>query len=329
MYKASFPLNRMRRLRQSPWIRDLVAETSLSAQDFIWPCFVIEGTNKQEAISSMPGVFRYSIDVLVQKAKEAQDLGIPCIALFPNTDPSLKTDDGVEATNPDNLICRAVAAVKVTCPNLGIMCDVALDPYTTHGHDGILDAKGNIDNDETVEILSQQALVQAQAGCDILGPSDMMDGRIKAIRNALEQAQFHDTLIMSYAAKYASAFYGPFREAVGSKSNLKTDKRTYQQNPKNALEALDEVEQDLKEGADMVMVKPGLPYLDIIYRVQSTFKVPTFAYHVSGEYSMLKAAAEKGYLDDHACMLESLIALKRAGCSGILTYAALDIVKQL
>ena len=313
----------MRRLRRHDWSRRLVAESTLSPADFIWPLFVIEGQNKREAIASMPGVERLSIDLAVDAAKEAAALGIPVIALFPHTDPELKTEDGREATNADNLICRAVRAIKKAVPEIGVLCDVALDPYTTHGHDGVL-VDGYVANDESVDILVKQALVQAEAGCDIIAPSDMMDGRIGAIRAALEKNGFTNTMIMAYAAKYASAFYGPFRDAVGSAKALTGDKRTYQMDPANSDEALREVALDIAEGADMVMVKPGMPYLDIVRRVKDEFGVPTFAYQVSGEYSMLMAAAERGFLDHDRVMLESLIAFKRAGASGILTYFARD-----
>ncbi len=311
----------MRRVRRHDWSRRLVAESTSSPADFIWPLFVIEGQNKREAIASMPRVERLSIDLAVAAAKEAATLGIPVIALFPHTDPGLKTEDGREATNADNLICRAVRAIKKAVPEIGVLCDVALDPYTTHGHDGVL-KDGYVANDESVDILVQQALVQAEAGCDIIAPSDMMDGRIGAIRAALEKNGFTNTMIMAYAAKYASAFYGPFRDAVGSAKALTGDKRTYQMDAANSDEALREVALDIAEGADMVMVKPGMPYLDIVRRVKDEFGVPTFAYQVSGEYSMLMAAAERGFLDHDRVMLESLIAFKRAGASGILTYFA-------
>jgi porphobilinogen synthase len=318
----------MRRLRRHDWSRRLVAESTLSPADFIWPLFVIEGQNKREAIASMPGVERRSIDLAVDAAKEAAILGIPVIALFPHTDSKLKTEDGREATNADNLICRAVRAIKKTVPDIGVLCDVALDPYTSHGHDGVL-VDGYVANDESVAILVEQALVQAKAGCDIIAPSDMMDGRIGAIRDALEKNGFANTMIMAYAAKYASAFYGPFRDAVGSAKALTGDKRTYQMDPANSDEELREVALDIAEGADMVMVKPGMPYLDIVRRVKDELGVPTFAYQVSGEYSMLMAAAERGFLDHDRVMLESLIAFKRAGASGILTYFARDAARLL
>ena len=311
----------MRRLRRHAWSRALVAETTLSPADFIWPLFVIDGEKKRVAIDSMPGVERLSVDLAVAAAEEAAKLGIPVIALFPYTDPTLKTADGREATNANNLICRAVRAIKKAVPEIGVLCDVALDPYTTHGHDGLL-IGDDVANDETVEVLVRQALVQVEAGCDIIAPSDMMDGRVGAIRAALEKAGHKNTLIMAYAAKYASAFYGPFRDAVGSAGALKGDKRTYQMDPANSDEALREVELDLAEGADMVMVKPGMPYLDIVRRVKDEFGAPTFVYQVSGEYSMIMAAAANGWLDGDKAMMESLIAFKRAGADGVLTYFA-------
>jgi porphobilinogen synthase len=331
---SSYPQIRMRRLRRHDWTRRLVAENTLSPADLIWPVFVIEGKNKREAVSSMPGVERLSVDLLAAAAKEAAHLGIPVIALFPQTPPSLKSEDGREALNPDNLVCRAVGAIKSAVPEIGVLCDVALDPYTSHGHDGVL-RDGHVHNDATVEILVRQSLVQVSAGCDIIAPSDMMDGRIGAIRSALENAGHHDTLLMAYAAKYASAFYGPFREAVGSAKSqslqgLKAgDKRTYQMDPANGDEALREVALDIAEGADMVMVKPGMPYLDLVWRVKERFDVPTFAYQVSGEYAMLQAAFEKGWLERDRAILESLMAFKRAGASGILTYFALEAARLL
>jgi porphobilinogen synthase len=315
-------------LRAAAWSRALVAETRLTAADLIWPTFVIEGTNAREAIPSMPGVERLSIDLMVNQARRAWELGIPAIALFPVVSADLKSEDAAEAYNPDNLMHRAVRALKTALPEIGIVCDVALDPYTTHGHDGVI-RDGVILNDETVTILARMALEQARAGASVVAPSDMMDGRVGAIREALERAGFTNTLIMAYSAKYASAFYGPFRDAVGSSGTLKGDKRTYQMDPANSDEALREVAMDLREGADMVMVKPGLPYLDILRRVKETFAVPTFAYHVSGEYAMVKAAAEHGWLDGDKAMLECLMAFKRAGADGILTYAALDIAAKL
>jgi porphobilinogen synthase len=326
--EARFPALRMRRLRRHDWTRRLVAEASLSSSDFIWPLFLIDGDNRREPVASMPGVERLTIDQAVGAAKEAARLGIPAVALFPHTDHALKTEDGQEALNPSNLVCRAVRAIKHAVPEIGVLCDVALDPYTTHGHDGVL-RNGQIANDETVEILARQAVLQTQAGCDIVAPSDMMDGRIAAIRSSLENAGFKDTLIMAYAAKYASAFYGPFRDAVGSAKALKGDKRTYQMDPANGNEALREVALDIAEGADMVMIKPGMPYLDIVRRVKERFGVPTFVYQVSGEYSMLVAAAERGWLDRDQAMVESLLAFKRAGASGILTYFARDAARLL
>jgi porphobilinogen synthase len=326
---GQFPTTRMRRNRRTAWSRRLVAEHRLSVDDLIWPIFVHEGQAKRAAISSMPGVERLSIDLLAQAAGEARELGIPAIALFPATDPARKTADGDEALNSENLVCRGVRAIKEACPEIGVMCDVALDPYTTHGHDGLL-RDGQIINDETVEVLCKQAVNQAQAGCDIIAPSDMMDGRVGAIRRALDTAGFDHVQILAYAAKYASAFYGPFRDAVGSAKNLAGgDKKTYQMDPANGDEALREVALDIAEGADLVMVKPGMPYLDIVRRVKETFGLPTFAYQVSGEYAMLCAAAERGWLDRERVMLESLLAFKRAGADGVLTYFALDAAKRL
>jgi porphobilinogen synthase len=324
----AFPALRMRRLRRTEWSRRLVAESTLSPADLIWPVFVIEGGSRREPVATMPGVERMSIDLAANAAREAARLGIPAMALFPHVDAALKTADGAEAANPNNLVCRATRAIKTAVPDIGIMCDVALDPYTDHGHDGII-VGGYVANDETLEMLVRQALVQAEAGCDILGPSDMMDGRVGAIRRALENSGFKNTLIMAYAAKYASAFYGPFRDAVGSAKVLSGGKRSYQMDPANTDEALREVALDLAEGADMVMVKPGMPYLDIVRRVRDAFGVPTFAYQVSGEYAMLMAAAERGFLDRERVVMESLIAFKRAGASGILTYFALDAAKHL
>jgi porphobilinogen synthase len=323
-----FPRTRPRRLRASNWSRRLVAENLLTAADLIWPVFIHDQAGAAP-VPSMPGVERLSIDLLVERAGVAAELGIPAVALFPATDPALKTDDGREALNPENLVCRAVRELKRQVPGVGVMCDVALDPYTSHGHDGLL--HGNeIVNDETVAVLVQQALVQARAGCDIIAPSDMMDGRIGAIRDALEAAGLSRVQIMAYAAKYASAFYGPFRDAVGSAGNLgRGDKRTYQMDPANGDEALREVALDIAEGADMVMVKPGMPYLDICWRVKQAFKLPTFAYQVSGEYAMLQAAAANGWLNLEKVMLESLLAFKRAGCDGVLTYFAIDAATRL
>jgi len=318
----------MRRLRRHAWSRALVSEAHLSPSDFIWPLFPMEGKNKREAVSSMPGVERLTIDLVVEAAKDAASLGIPALALFPYTDSKLKSPDGREAINPDNLICRAVRAIKAAVPNIGIMCDVALDPYTSHGHDGVL-VDDYVANDETVAFLIQQALVQVQAGCDILAPSDMMDGRIGAIRRALEENSHTDTILLAYAAKYASAFYGPYRDAIGSAKALTGDKRTYQMDPANSDEAMREVELDIAEGADMVMVKPGMPYLDIVRRVKDEFGMPTIAYQVSGEYSMLMAAIERGWLDRDRTILESLIAFKRAGADAIVTYFARDAARML
>ena len=306
----------------------MVAEHALSPADFIWPVFVIEGENKREAVSSMPGVERLSVDLLVGAAREAAGLGIPVIALFPQTPSALKTEDGREAINEHNLVCRAVRAIKQAVPEIGVLCDVALDPYTSHGHDGVL-RDGDVHNDATLDLLVQQSLVQVAAGCDIIAPSDMMDGRIGVIRAGLEKAGHHNVLLMAYAAKYASAFYGPFREAVGSAKSLVGDKRTYQMDPCNGDEALREVAMDLAEGADMVMVKPGMPYLDILRRVKERFGVPTFAYQVSGEYAMLAAAFEKGWLERDRAIIESLTGFKRAGASGILTYFAVEAAKLL
>jgi porphobilinogen synthase len=331
---STYPALRMRRLRRHDWTRRLVAETMLTPADFIWPVFVIEGENKREAVASMPGVERLSVDLVVKAAKEACALGIPVIALFPQTPVSLKSEDGREAANADNLVCRAVRAIKAAVPEIGVLCDVALDPYTTHGHDGVL-RDGDVHNDATVELLVQQSLVQVAAGCDIIAPSDMMDGRIGAIRGALEQAGHHNSLLMAYAAKYASAFYGPFRDAVGSAKSQSSqgleagDKRSYQMDPANGDEALREVALDLAEGADMVMVKPGMPYLDLVRRVKERFGVPTFAYQVSGEYAMLSAAFEKGWLERDRAILETLTGFKRAGASGILTYFAVEAAKLL
>jgi porphobilinogen synthase len=323
-----FPATRMRRNRRADWSRRLVRETSLTSSDLIWPIFLIEGTRARTPVASMPGVERLTVDLAIRAAEEAAALGLPAIALFPNTDPSLRDEAASEALNPGNLVCRAVRAIKEAVPEIGIICDVALDPYTSHGHDGIL-VGGEIDNDRTVEVLIQQGLVQAEAGCDILAPSDMMDGRIGAIRTALEANGFTNTQLLAYAAKYASAFYGPFRDAVGSGTRLKGDKLSYQMDPANGDEALREVALDIAEGADMVMVKPGLPCLDIVRRVKETFGVPTFVYQVSGEYAMLAAAAERGWLDRERVILESLIAFKRAGADAIFSYFALEAAKLL
>jgi porphobilinogen synthase len=325
-----FPLSRPRRLRRDDFTRRLVREHALTVNDLIYPVFVLEGEKRRESVASMPGVDRVSLDLLLHVAEECVQLGIPVMALFPVISSNLKTPDGKEATNPIGLIPHVVSTLKKHFPNLGIMTDVALDPYTSHGQDGLLDEAGYILNDITVEVLTQQALTQANAGVDIVAPSDMMDGRIGAIRNALEEHGHIHTRIMAYSAKYASAFYGPFRDAVGSAANLgKSDKKTYQMDPGNTDEALREVGLDIAEGADMVMVKPGMPYLDIVRRVKDEFKVPTFAYQVSGEYAMLKAAAQNGWLDHDAVMMESLLAFKRAGADGILTYFAMDAAKKL
>jgi porphobilinogen synthase len=325
---GAFPMVRMRRCRQAPWTRRLVAENRLSVDDLIWPLFVVDGENRREAVPSMPGVDRLSIDLVVAAAREACDLGIPAIALFPNTDPALRSETAQEAFNPQNLVCRATRTIREAGLDLGIVLDVALDPYTSHGHDGLL-IGDRIDNDATLEALVQQALVQAEAGASVLAPSDMMDGRVGAIRQSLESKGFQDTLLMSYAAKYASAFYGPFRDAVGSSSTLKGDKRSYQMDPANTDEAVREVALDIAEGADMVMVKPGMPYLDIVRRISEEFRVPTLAYQVSGEYAILVGAAERGWLDKERVMMESLIAFKRAGAAGILTYFAPEAARLL
>ena len=318
---SHYPALRMRRTRAAAWSRRLHAETVLTPADLIWPLFVTEGAD-EEPVSSLPGVSRWSLRRLVDRAREAADLGIPCVALFPNTPPGLRTDDGREAFNPDNLMCRAIRAIKDAVPDLGVLTDVALDPYTTHGHDGIVDAAGYVLNDATVEVLTRQAIVQAEAGSDIIAPSDMMDGRVGVIRDALEDGGHPNVQIMAYAAKYASVFYGPFRDAVNTRGLLKGDKKTYQMDPANAEEALREVALDLAEGADSVMVKPGLPYLDIILRVKNEFQVPVFAYQVSGEYAMIEAAAAAGACDREGLVMETLMAFKRAGASGVLTYHA-------
>ncbi|MBO9623060.1 MAG: porphobilinogen synthase [Sphingomonas sp.] len=318
---SHYPVLRLRRTRAAAWSRRLHAETVLTPADLIWPLFVTEG-DAEEPIASLPGVSRWGLKGIVERAREARDLGIPCIALFPNTPANLRSDDGREALNPDNLMCRAIRAIKDAVPEVGVLTDVALDPYTSHGHDGIVDEAGYVLNDTTAAVLTDQALVQAEAGSDIVAPSDMMDGRIGLIRAALEANGHVNVQIMAYAAKYASGFYGPFRDAVGSRGLLKGDKKTYQMDPANAEEALREVALDLAEGADSVMVKPGLPYLDIILRVKSEFQVPVFAYQVSGEYAMIEAAAAAGAGDREALVLETLMAFKRAGCSGVLTYHA-------
>jgi len=324
---ASYPALRMRRGRVAPWMRAMLAEHRLHPSDFIWPLFVCDGSAQEEPIASLPTVSRRSVDRLAERARTAADAGIPCIALFPNTPQELRTEDAREALNKDNLICRAIRAIKDAVPEIGVLTDVALDPYTAHGHDGLVDSQGYVINDDTVAILAEQALVQAEAGADIVAPSDMMDGRVAAIREALEAAGRQNVAIMAYAAKYASAFYGPFREAVGSQGRLKGDKRGYQMDPANVEEALREVELDLAEGADFVMVKPGLPYLDVLARVKDAFGVPTFAYQVSGEYAMIEHAAAMGAGDRDALILETLLAFKRAGATGILTYHALDAAR--
>ena len=326
---GQFPQTRMRRLRRTDWSRRLVRENNLTVDDLIWPVFVQDGTNRRTPIASMPGVERLSIDLLVEAVARAAELKIPAVAVFPATDPGLKNEAATEALNPENLVCRAVSAIKAAKLDIGVICDVALDPYTSHGQDGLV-RDGYVVNDETLEMLCRQAVVQAQAGCDIIAPSDMMDGRIGAVRRALDAAGFIDVQIMAYAAKYASAFYGPFRDAVGSATSLgQGDKRTYQMDPANGDEALREVALDIAEGADMVMVKPGMPYLDIVQRVKATFGVPTFAYQVSGEYAMLVAAAQNGWLDRTKVMLESLLSFKRAGADGVLTYFAIEAAEFL
>jgi porphobilinogen synthase len=326
---SSYPAIRLRRTRASAWSRRLHAETVLTPADLIWPLFVAEGDGVEEPVASLPGVSRWSVDGIVARGREARDLGIPCVALFPNTPAHLRSDDGAEATNPDNLMCRAIAALKEAVPEIGVLTDVALDPYTTHGHDGLVDAAGYVVNDATADALVAQALNQARAGSDIIAPSDMMDGRIGLIRAALERDGHYNVQIMSYAAKYASAFYGPFRDAVGSRGLLKGDKKTYQMDPANAEEALREVALDLAEGADSVMVKPGLPYLDIVARVKQRFEVPVFAYAVSGEYAMIEASVGAGAGERDALVLETLMAFKRAGTAGVLTYHAAHAARLL
>ena len=329
-FPGAFPSTRLRRNRRHGWSRKLVSENLLTPADLIWPVFVHDGVGKRESVPSMPGVDRLSVDLVVEVAGEAVELGIPTIALFPVTDPKLKNDDGDQATNPDNLVCQATRAVKKAYGDrLGVMCDAALDPYTSHGHDGLI-RNDYVVNDETVEVLQRQSVVQAEAGCDIISPSDMMDGRIGAIRGALDGAGFERVQIMSYAAKYASAFFGPFRDAIGSTASLGgADKKTYQMDPGNTDEALREVALDLQEGADMVMVKPGMPYLDVVRRVKDTFGAPTFAYQVSGEYAMLAGAVERGWLERERVVLEALLGFKRAGADGVLTYFALEAAYSL
>ena len=325
---ASFPALRMRRMRRDAFSRALMRENALSVSDLIYPVFLLDGKYRREAVASMPGVERLSIDLLLPVAEECVALGIPVIALFPVIDSALKTPDGIEALNPAGVLPRAIRELKNRFPELGILTDVALDPYTSHGQDGLIDANGFVLNDETSALLVRQALMQAQAGADIVAPSDMMDGRVKAIRTALEAHGQTYTRIMAYSAKYASAFYGPFRDAVGSAANLgQANKATYQMDPANSDEALREVALDIAEGADMVMVKPGMPYLDIVRRVKETFRVPTFAYQVSGEYAMLKAATQNGWLDHNKTLLETMLAFKRAGADGVLTYFALDVAR--
>ena len=326
---SRYPALRLRRTRATAWSRRLHAETVLTPADLIWPLFVVEGEGVEQPIASLPGVSRWSVDGIVARGREARDLGIPCVALFPYTQPDRRSDDGREALNPDNLMCQAIQALKDTVPEVGVLTDVALDPYTSHGHDGLLDEAGYVLNDATAAVLVGQALNQARAGADIIAPSDMMDGRVGLIREALEDEGFVNVQIMSYAAKYASGFYGPFRDAVGSLGLLKGDKKTYQMDAANWQEALREVELDLDEGADSVMVKPGLPYLDIVTRVKDRFEVPVFAYQVSGEYAMIEAAAACGAGDRDALVLETLLAFKRAGCSGVLTYHAAHAARLL
>lgn len=329
-----FPKTRLRRNRQAPWIRNLTAETVLTPNDLILPLFVIKGQNQEEPIADLPGISRFSIDLAVKKAQEAQKAGINAIMLFPVTKPELKTADGKEALNKDNLICRAVREIKNKVPEIGIICDVALDPYTSHGHDGIIGKNDDVDNDATVEILCQQALIQAQAGCDAVAPSDMMDGRIGKIRETLEQNNLQNTLIISYAAKYASNFYGPFRHAVGSADNFNSDnslkdKKTYQMDFRNSDEAMREIALDVSEGTDAIIIKPGMPYLDIVKQAKENFRLPIFSYQVSGEYAMLKHAANAGAFDFNEAMMESLICFKRAGANAIITYAAVEIAKKI
>ena len=328
MISGSFPSSRPRRNRKNSWSRDLMRENNLSVNDLIWPLFVQEGTNKSTAVSSMPGVQRLTVDLIIEQAATAKELGIPAIAIFPQTPEELKSDDGYEGVNPENLVCRAVRAIKDQVPDIGVICDVALDPYTTHGQDGLI-RDGYVDNDLTIEALLNQAYIQADAGCDVIAPSDMMDGRVAAIRNMFEEKKKPNIQIMSYAAKYASAFFGPFREAVGSTGSLKGGKETYQMDPANSDEAIREVSMDIDEGADSIIVKPGMPYLDIIDRITRELNFPTFAYQVSGEYAMIHAAAANGWLDLDKVMMESLLAFKRAGASGIWTYFAPVVAQKL
>ncbi len=324
----SFPKKRMRRNRMTEFSRDLVRENILSIQDLIYPMFIIEGTNKKIPIDSMPGIFKFSADLILHEAEKVYELGIRAIAIFPNIDLSKKDKHGSEAINPDNLVCRTVMLLKENFPNLGIICDVALDPYTTHGHDGLL-INNEINNDKTIKVLCEQALNQAHAGCDIIAPSDMMDGRVGIIRDFLDENGYINTQIMAYSAKYSSSFYGPFRDAVGSKNQLQFNKNSYQMDPANSDEALLEVSLDIAEGADMIIIKPGMPYLDIIYRIKKKFKLPTYAFQVSGEYSMIMSAKNNQYLDLKRTMLESLLCFKRAGANGVITYFAMDAAKLL
>lgn len=326
---TTFPTTRMRRLRQFDWSRRMVRETGLTPADLIWPIFVHDSESPRVPIASMPGVHRLSIPELAKAAQRAHALGIPAIAIFPETDPERKTPDAREAWNEENLVCRAVAAVRESVPDIGVICDVALDPYSSHGHDGLV-IDGVVDNDATLEALCRQALVQARAGCHVIAPSDMMDGRVGRIRKALDDAGFDNVMILAYSAKYASGFYGPFRDAIGSAQQLGTaDKKTYQMDPANSNEAIREVALDIDEGADMVMIKPGMPYLDIVHRVKTEFGVPTFAYQVSGEYAMLAAASDAGWLNRKTVVMESLLAFKRAGCDGVLTYFAMEVAEWL
>ncbi len=324
----NFPLIRLRRNRKFEWSRNLIKENNLSVNDLILPLFIREGNNESEKIESMPNVFRHTIDKAVLICNQAYELGIPAVAIFPVIEDKLKSEDGKESYNKDNLICRSISEIKNKVPNIGIIADIALDPFTTHGHDGLL-INGKIDNDKTIDILIKQSITQARAGCDIIAPSDMMDGRIICIRNALEEEGFKDTQIMSYAAKYASNFYGPFRDAIQSSQKLAGNKKSYQMDPSNSREAIQETALDISEGADMIMVKPGMPYLDIITKIKNEFNIPIFAYQVSGEYSMMRAASENGWLDFNGIMEESLISFKRAGADGILTYSALEIAIKL
>ena len=328
-FNQSFPATRLRRLRQSGWIRNLTAENTLTPSDLIWSMVVHDGEEAKVPVAAMPGLNRLNVAEAAKAAKRASDLGIPAIAIFPHINPAYKDEEGSESLNPDGLIPTVIKAMKDAAPDVGVICDVALDPFTTHGHDGLIDESGYVLNDETSAVLVEQALVQADAGADVVAPSDMMDGRIGAIRAALEESGHSNTLILSYAAKYASGFYGPYREAIGSATALIGDKKTYQQNPANTDEALREVAMDIEEGADMVMVKPGLPYLDIVRRVSETFQIPTFAFQVSGEYAMIQAAAQNGWIDGDRVMMETLLSFKRAGASGIITYFAEDAARKL